>query len=116
MDGHLNERVVSRVLEGLRAPGKILSGLPFDPSTHHLRKTFVTVMAPRMSNFVLRDRRLTPDDVEMITHADEGRSSTASAIYDKNEYLDVKLEILFEWEQWCLEGYYRMREKLGSAA
>lgn len=115
-DGHLNERTVSAVIEELRKPGKILSTLPFSPSTHDLRKCFTTVMAPKMAKFTVGDRRLTPDDVEMITHSNEGRSTTASAVYDQNEYLDVKLRILEEWEHWCMEGFDRVRNRYAGKA
>lgn len=103
-NGHMNERTVSAVLEGLRSDGGILEALPFTPSTHDLRKTFVTVMSPRMSHIVVGGVRLTANDIKIITHEDEGRDTTASAVYDKNEYLDTKYSILCEWEKWCFEG------------
>lgn len=111
-DGHMNERTVSAVIEDLRGKGGVLEALPFKPSTHDLRRAFVTNMAPRMSGFVIDGVRLRPDDVKMITHADEGRSSTASAVYDKNAYLDTKYAILEAWEQWCLEGYDRVKRRI----
>ena len=40
----------------------------------------------------------------MITHLDEGRETTATLVYDKNEYLDVKLAILTEWQDYVVEG------------
>lgn len=112
MDGHMNERTVSTVLETLRDKDGILSTLPFSPSTHHLRRTFVTIMTPKMSSFTLDDRRLTADDVQIITHENEGRKTTASLVYDKNAYLDVKYKILEFWEQWCLEGYHNIKNKM----
>lgn len=102
--GHMNERTVSAVLEDLRSDGGILEALPFTSSTHDLRKTFVTVMSPRLSHIVVSGVRLAPKDIKMITHDDEGRDTTASAVYDKNECLDTKYSILCEWEKWCFEG------------
>ena len=89
----------------------MLDALPFTPSTHDIRRAFVTTMSPRLSNFVVEGVRLKKSDISMITHANEGRNTTASAVYDKNEYLDTKYKILEEWEQWCLEGYYRIKNK-----
>lgn len=57
-----------------------------------------------MHDFSVGEKRLTRDDVEMITHADEGRKTTATSVYDQHEYLDVKLRILEAFETWCLEG------------
>ncbi|MGQ2910044.1 MAG: hypothetical protein ACT6QU_19065 [Aliihoeflea sp.] len=104
MNGHMSERRVSAVLETMREPGGPLSALPFTPSSHHLRRTFISVMGPRMHDFSVGEKRLTRDDVEMITHADEGRKTTATSVYDQHEYLDVKLRILEAFETWCLEG------------
>jgi integrase len=104
MDGHMTERRVSAVLEKMRAKGGPLAALPFVPASHHLRRTFISVMAPRMHEFEVGGKRLTREDVEMITHADEGRDSTATSVYDQHEYLDVKLRILEAFETWCLEG------------
>src|SRR5690606_20278279 len=111
MNGQMNERAVSTVLETLRDKDGVLSTLKFSPSTHHLRQTFVTVMTPKMSSFKLEDRRLTAEDVQIITHENKGRKTTASLAYDKNEYLDVKYEILKFWEQGCLEGYHNVKNK-----
>nr|WP_280819037.1 tyrosine-type recombinase/integrase [Tianweitania sediminis] len=108
MDGHISERRVSQVLEDMRAEGGALHGLAFNPATHTLRRTFVTVMSPRMSKYTVEGRRLGREDVKMITHANEGREGTASLVYDKGEYLDVKNAILTEWQDWCLEGYHRV--------
>lgn len=115
MDGHLNERTVSALIEDLRAPGGMLANLPFTPKTHSLRKAFITTMATKMANFDIDGVQMRPEDVDRITHRNEGRSSTASAVYDKNAYLDAKLQILNFWEQWCLEGYYRVKEKMEKA-
>ncbi|MGQ5718871.1 tyrosine-type recombinase/integrase [Pseudochrobactrum asaccharolyticum] len=111
-DGHMNERTVSAVLEDLRAKGGVLEALPFTPSTHDLRRAFITTMTTKMGNFSVDGVQMRPEDVDRITHRNEGRSSTASAVYDKNAYLDAKLQILEFWEQWCLEGYHRVKEKM----
>lgn len=120
MDGHLSERRVSKVLEDMRAAGGPLAGLSFDPSSHDLRRTFVTVMGPRMHKYTVDGRTLTRADVEMITHANEGREGTASLVYDKSEYLAVKHAVLAEWQAWVMEGYEkvaaRMDAKAGKAA
>jgi integrase len=110
-EGHMNERTMSEVLEDLRALGGILSGLPFSVSTHKLRKAFVSRMSSTMHKYVIGERRLTEKDIEMITHMDEGREGTASQVYDLNPHLDVKFEVLTEWEQWVLEGYHRVKER-----
>ena len=118
MDGHLSERRVSKVLEDMRAEGGPLAGLSFDPSSHDLRRTFVTVMGPRMHKYTVDGRILTRADVEMITHANEGREGTASLVYDKSEYLAVKHAVLSEWQAWVMEGYERVaaRTETGKAA
>jgi len=69
-------------------------------------------MIPKISKFVVDGNRLTKNDIKMITHANEGRDTTATSVYDKNEYLDIKYKILCEWEQFCLEAYYKIREKM----
>lgn len=115
MDGHLNERTVSTVIEEMRVKGGMLENLPFTPSTHSLRRAFITTMTTKMSNFDLEGVQMRPEDVDRITHRNEGRSSTASAVYDKNAYLDAKLQILEFWEQWCLEGYDRVKRKMEKA-
>jgi len=111
-DGHMNERTVSAVIEELRGEGGVLEALPFTPSTHDLRRAFVTTMSPKLSKFVVDGNRLKNSDIKIITHANEGRDTTASAVYDKNEYLDIKYKILEEWEQWCLKGYYKVKNKI----
>lgn len=105
MDGHLNERTVSAKLEELRKPGGIFEKMPFNVATHDLRKAFTSVMRPRMSNYKLGERQLVEDDIEMITHADEGRDRTSSLVYDRNQYLDVKLKILGDWADYIWKGY-----------
>ncbi|ARQ58924.1 integrase family protein [Rhizobium sp. Kim5] len=105
MSGHINERTISRCIEEMRKPGGILGDIDFVVATHDLRKSFITHMGPRMGEFYIGNRQLEPDDVEMITHKNEGRDRVSSLRYDKNTYLDVKLEILEAWAKFCYEGY-----------
>lgn len=105
MNGHINERTVSEALEDLRKPGGIFEKMPFNVSTHDLRKAFTSVMRPRMSQFTLAGRTMIPKEIEMITHSNEGRESVSELVYDRNAYLDVKMEILTVWEQYVIEGY-----------
>ncbi len=105
MQMHIDPRIPSRIMEKMRKPGGVFHGLDLKPSTHTLRKGFISFMRPRMHEFVVGGRQLNPDDVQMITHADEGRETTAAAVYDLNEYLDVKFAILKRWEDYCMEGY-----------
>jgi integrase len=116
MDNHMSERRVSAVLEKMRAKGGPLAALPFTPSSHDLRRTFISVMAPRMHEFSVDGRPLKRDDVEMITHADEGRKTTATTVYDQHEYLDVKLRILEAFEAWCLEGVEMAKRAMSASA
>jgi hypothetical protein len=104
VEGHLSERTASKALEDMRKEGGPFYGHALSPSTHHLRKAFTTYMAPRMYKYVVEGRTLTRDDIDMITHKDEGRETTATLIYDKSEYLDVKLAILTEWETYVVDG------------
>lgn len=109
MDSHMNERTVSAVLEKMRTEGGVLADIPFVPSTHDLRRAFVTVMSPKIPQYEIDGVRLRKKDIQIITHVDEGRDTTASAVYDKNSYLDTKYKILEEWQLWCMEGYYRVK-------
>ncbi|MGO8034981.1 tyrosine-type recombinase/integrase [Rhizobium leguminosarum] len=118
MSGHINEATVSDAIEQMRSPGGVFELTDFNVSTHDLRKTFETVMTPRMYKFTFDGRQLRGEDVEMITHMNEGRKKVSMLIYDKNQYLDIKAEILAEWEQWCWEGYhlYSQARQSGKAA
>lgn len=115
MDGHMNERTMSEVLEDLRAPGGVLHGLPFSVSTHKLRKAFVSKMSSTMHKYTIGDRRLESKDIELITHLDEGREGTASQVYDLNPYLEIKWGVLSEWEQWVLEGYDKVQKRTATS-
>ncbi len=115
VEGHIHKRTVSGEMFAMRAEGCPLHGSTIDPATHDLRKAFTSVMAPRMSKF--RDEngsKLKNDDTVIITHKNEGRDVTASAVYDKNEYLDTKYAILCEWEKYVLECYTNYVNKLES--
>jgi hypothetical protein len=92
-------------MEAMRSEGGIFHKLDLQPSTHDLRKAFTTFMRPRMHEFHVGGKQLTSDDVRMITHANEGRDTTAAERYDLNDYLNVKLAILQRWEDYCMEGY-----------
>lgn len=105
MNRHINERTVSEALEVMRKPGGIFEKMPFNVSTHDLRKAFTSVMRPKMSRFMIAGRPMVPDEVEMITHANEGRESVSQLVYDRNTYLDVKMEILTFWQDYVMEGY-----------
>lgn len=105
MQMHINKRTVSVAMEAMREPGGVFHGSEISPSTHWLRKAFVSYMKPRMHEFSIGGKQLTKDDVKMITHINEGRDDTASAVYDLNDYLDVKLAILKRWEDYCMGGY-----------
>jgi len=115
MSGHINERTVSSGIEALRQPGGVFEKLPFNVATHDLRKVFISVMRPRMSKYKIGDRQLVEDDIEMITHMNEGRDRASSIVYDRNQYLDVKQQILSDWQDYVFEGYalyvHYLREK-----
>lgn len=103
-DGHISERTPSKMMELMREKGGAFEGSLIDPSTHDLRKAFITFFTPRIHKYSVGGRQLTKDDIQMITHLDEGRETTATLVYDKNEYLDVKLAILTEWQDYVVEG------------
>lgn len=105
MNGHINERTVSEKIEDMRKPGGVFEKMPFNVSTHDMRKTFTSVLGPKMSMFEYQGRKLSPDEVVIITHLNEGRNSVSEKVYDRNAYLDVKLEILTWWEQYVMDGY-----------
>lgn len=105
MAGHINVRTVSDGIEEMRKPGGVFELMPFNVSTHDLRKAFVSIVGPKMSQFILRGRQMDAEEVTMITHKNEGRESVAQLVYDKNSYLDVKLEILTWWQEHVLEGH-----------
>ncbi|OAE46840.1 hypothetical protein A7J57_12195 [Agrobacterium tumefaciens] len=106
VEGHIHKRTVSGEMFAMRAEGSPLHGSTIDPATHDLRKAFTSVMAPRMSKFTDENgSKLKNDDTVIITHKNEGRDVTASAVYDKNEYLDTKYAILCEWENYVMECY-----------
>lgn len=105
MSGHMNEATMSDVIEAMREPGGVFFETEFNVGTHDMRKTFETVMTPRMHKFEFEGRRLIGEDVEMITHMNEGRKKVSMLVYDKNQYLDIKSEVLREWQEWVYEGY-----------
>ena len=105
MNGHINERTVSEKIEDLRKPGGIFERMPFNVSTHDSRKTFTSVVSPKMSMFELEGRKLSPKEIVIITHKNEGRETVSQKVYDRNVYLDVKLEILTWWQDYVMEGY-----------
>jgi len=106
VEGHIHKRTVSGEMFAMRAEGSPLHGSTIDPATHDLRKAFTSVMAPRMSKFTDENgSKLKNDDTVIITHKNEGRDVTASAVYDKNEYLDTKYAIMCEWENYVMECY-----------
>ncbi|AVA21950.1 hypothetical protein [Rhizobium sp. NXC24] len=118
MAGHINVRTVSDGIEEMRKPGGVFELMPFDVSTHDLRKAFVSIVGPKMSQFTLRGRPMDAEEVTMITHKNEGRESVAQLVYDKNSYLDVKLEILVWWQEYVLEGHqmYLASQQMKKAA
>ncbi|MDX0494054.1 tyrosine-type recombinase/integrase [Sinorhizobium medicae] len=105
MNGHINERTVSDKIEEMRQPGGIFEMMPWNVSTHDLRKTFTTIVKPKMSQFELAGRPMLPREIEMITHSNEGRESVSEKVYDRNVYLDTKMSILAWWEAYVVEGY-----------
>lgn len=111
-DGYVSKRQVSKVMERMREPGAVFHGLDITPSTHHLRKAFVTYFKPRMHEFSVDGTPLKKDDIKMITHVNEGRDDVASSVYDLNAYLDVKHAILTAWETYVMEGYRLYVESL----
>lgn len=111
-DGPTSGRQVSKVMERMRMKGGVFHGLDISPSTHDLRKAFVTHLKPRMHEFQVGGKSLTPDDIKMITHVNEGRADVASSVYDLNDYLDVKHAILTAWETYVMEGYRMYVESL----
>lgn len=116
VDGHISERTPSKMMELMFEPGGAFADSLINWSTHTLRKGFITHMTPRIHKYSVGDRALTKDDIQMITHHDEGRETTASLVYDQNEYLDVKLAILTEWQNYVLEGlglWHQEREAQG---
>jgi integrase len=114
MSGHMNEATMSEVIQALRGPGGSLFDLDFDLGTHDLRKTFTTVMTPKMSNHTFENRQLIGEDIEMITHMNEGREKVSMLVYDKNQYLDIKSVILREWQDWVYGGYTMYEQHLES--
>ena len=62
--------------------------------------------------------RLTREDVVILTHKNEGRESTATMVYDKSEYLDVKWALLSEWQTYVETGYqmYMQQKEMRIAA
>ncbi|TAW73023.1 hypothetical protein ELI16_14295 [Rhizobium ruizarguesonis] len=105
MNGHINERTVSEALEDFRKPGGVFEKMPFSVSTHDSRKAFTSVMRPRMSQFTLAGRQMIPKEIEMITHSNEGRESVSELVYDRNAYMDVKMDILTAWQEYVLEAH-----------
>ncbi|NKQ73401.1 hypothetical protein C3Y89_24155 [Rhizobium sp. UPM1132] len=112
LDSHVNERTISRGMEHMRKAGGVFHDLDFAVATHDLRRTFVTHMGPKMADFYIGNRQLEPDDVEMITHKNEGRERVSMLRYDKNSYLDVKVQILQAWADFCWEGYRMYVQRL----
>ncbi|MGO7323741.1 hypothetical protein ACCS95_33615 [Rhizobium ruizarguesonis] len=114
-NGHMHKRTAQGKMFEMRLEGGPLHGSTIDPATHDLRKAFTSVMAPRMSRF--KDENGEPldrGDTKIITHRNEGRDETATAVYDKNEYLDLKYAILCNWEEYVMRCYSDYVVKLNS--
>ncbi|CAN7456967.1 hypothetical protein [Pararhizobium sp. LjRoot238] len=79
VDGHISERTPSKMMELMRGEDGPFEGSLIDPSTHDLRKAFITYFTPRIHNYSVGGRQLTKDDIQMITHMDEGRETTAKS-------------------------------------
>ncbi|MBP2445152.1 tyrosine-type recombinase/integrase [Rhizobium leguminosarum] len=105
MNGHINERTVSDKIEEMRLPGGVFELMPWNVATHDLRKSFTTIVKPKMSSFELAGRPMEPKEIVMITHANEGRQSVSEKIYDRNVYLDTKMAILLWWQDYVMDGY-----------
>ncbi|KAB1086194.1 tyrosine-type recombinase/integrase [Neorhizobium galegae] len=105
VQGHVNKRTLSAAIESMRHEGGVFEGHPNPPSSHDARYAFVTRMGQEMHRFVIDGRRLQFRDIEIITHANEGKEGTASLIYDRSQALDVKEILLSEWREYLLEGY-----------
>jgi integrase len=105
IEGHINERTVSEKIEDMRRPGGVFELMDWDVATHDMRKTFTSVMSPKLSQFQLEGRPLSPREITIITHQNEGRETVSQKVYDRNSYLDVKFAILAFWERYVLEGY-----------
>ncbi|MCZ7890468.1 tyrosine-type recombinase/integrase [Agrobacterium salinitolerans] len=105
VQGHLNKRTFSAAIEDMRDEGGVFFGHPNPPSSHDVRYAFITRMGNEMHRFTIDGRRLSFRDIEIITHANEGKEGTASLIYDRSQALDVKEILLKEWQDYLMEGY-----------
>lgn len=105
VQGHVNKRTLSAAIERMREEGGVFHGHPNPPSSHDLRYAFITRMGNQMHRFVIDGRRLAFKDIEIITHANEGKEGTASLIYDRSQALDVKEILLKEWQDYLMDGY-----------
>jgi integrase len=93
-NGHMSEKSVNEALALLQAPGMPLhSDRPFSP--HSLRHTFVT-LASRTLKFPEAQRAL-------VTHDAEGRKSVHEKIYNADQKLPAKHELLEAWANY-LDG------------
>jgi hypothetical protein len=114
LEGHINERTVSKAVEAMNHEGQVFHSVEFAVATHEFRRAFISQMRGRMSEFMIGNRQLEEDDVEIITHKNEGRDRCSSMRYDKSPYLDAKLSILKAWENYCLDGYRMYMSRLAS--
>lgn len=114
MEGHVNERTVSKAVETMNLEGGVFFVVEFAVATHEIRRGFISQMRGRMSEFLIGNRQLEEDDIEIITHKNEGRDRCSSMRYDKTPYLDAKLSILRAWEQYCMDGYRMYMARLES--
>lgn len=87
-NGHMSEKSANKALDLLQAPGMPLhSDRPFSP--HSLRHTFVTLASKKLK-FPEAQRKL-------VTHDSEGRESVHEKVYNADEKLPAKKEILEAW-------------------
>ncbi|WP_276118018.1 site-specific integrase [Pararhizobium qamdonense] len=112
MEGHINERTVSKAVEAMNAEDGVFYGVEFAVATHEIRRAFISQMRGRMGEFLIGNRQMEEDDIEIITHKNEGRDRCSSMRYDKTPYLDAKLSILRAWERYCMDGYHMYMSRL----
>lgn len=87
-DGSMHYSVIKDTLNSIKDAG---TSLPADfAGTHDFRRAFITHLSSKWREFGFD----TKDDIELITHKNEGRDTVAQSVYNKDDFIKQKYRVL----------------------